>query len=161
MADFTIDTTQLKRLQRSLGKSGPKFEKGSKLFLKKVGVLVQGLARKYSPESPTIGMYARQNKSGVTNRKRSSITTGSLRDSITSKVGKGFVSIFVPSNSRAGKYAEKVHSKTGINEWGPRTKQKGSKAKEEYIYRAFADSTKEIDALLDDVIDKFTDGIGV
>jgi len=163
MSEFTIDTSQLVRLQKSLGKSGKRFDKGIALLFKKIGVLVQGLSRKYSPESQTIGMYAAQNKSGVTNRKRSSITTGSLRDSIMQKAGKNFVSIFVLSNSRAGKYAEKIHDKKG-SEWenrGPRTKQKGAKADEKYIYRAYADSEADIDRMVDEVIDKFAKGIGV
>jgi len=167
MADFTIDTSQLKRLQSNLGRSGKRLDKGTALLMKKVGVLVHGLARKYAPESPTVGMYAQQNKSGVTNRSRASITTGSLKDSIQQKAKKDEVSIFVPSNSRGGKYAEKIHDKkgqSGKNGWqerGPRTKQKGSKADDKYIYRAFDDSEKEIDALLDQVIDKFADGIGI
>ena len=163
MADFTIDTSQLKRLQRSLGKSGPKFDKGAKLFLKKVGVLVHGLARKYCPESPTLKQYADMNQDFVTMRDATSITSRSLRRSITMKATKDSVSIFVPSNSPGGKYAEKMHDekgKTWLNR-GVRTKQKGSKADDKFVYRAFDDSEKEIDALLDQVIDKFADGIGI
>lgn len=163
MADFTVDTSQLRRLERSLSKAGVKFEKGSTLFLKRIGVLVQGLARKYSPESPTLSMYASMNKSGVTKRNRSSITTGSLRDSITVDSKKDSVSINVPSNSRAGDYAEKIHDQKGTA-WrnrGPRTKQKGSKADEKFIYRAYDDSKKEQDAIIGGVINDLIKEIGV
>lgn len=163
MADFTIDTAQLRRLERSLSKAGVKYENGARLMLKRIGVLVQGLARKYCPESPTIGQYAKMNKSGKTKRKRSSITTGSLRDSITHEAKKDYVSINVPSNSRGGGYAEKIHDKKGKS-WkkrGVRTKQKGPKADEKFIYRAFADSEKEIDGIVDGVIDDLTKAIGV
>jgi hypothetical protein len=108
MADFTIDASQLKRLNRSLSRAGVSFKKGSKRMLSKIGVTVQGLAKDYCPESPTKGQYAAMNKSGVTKRKASSITTGSLRDSITMKAKGDEVSIFVPSNSRGGKVAPRA-----------------------------------------------------
>lgn len=158
---INIDTKELKRFEKSLSKAGVKYEKGTGLLFKKIGVIVQGLARKYCPESPTIGMYANMNKSGTTKRKRSGITTGSLRDSITMKAKKDSVSIFVPSNSPGGDYAERIHDKKD-SEWrerGARTKQKGAKADSKFIYRAYADSEKEIDGLVDDVLDELIKGI--
>lgn len=163
MSDFKIDTTQLKRLERSLSSAKVDYKKGVKRFLKEVGVRIQGLARKYAPESPTKSDYAKLNKSGKTNRKNTGITTGSLRDSITYDAGRDMVSINVPSNSRGGKYAERIHDKKGT-EWnnrGPRTVKKGAKADEKYIYRAFDDSEKSIDKLIDKVIDDLTGAIGV
>jgi len=163
MANFTIDTTALKRLDRSFTKAGKDFKKGRKKFLQKLGVVVQGLAKEYCPESPNIGDYARQNKSGVTKRRRDSITTGSLRDSITVEAKSDRVSISVPSNARGGKYAEKIHDKKG-SEWqevGVRTKMKGAKADEKFIFRAGKDSEKEQSAIVDAVLDKFINGIGV
>lgn len=160
---FTVDSRQLKRLNKSLSKAGVKFEKGTTRLLKKIGVVVQGLAFKYSPESPSRAQYAAQNKSGVTRRSASSITSRSLRDSITMKAGKDSVSIFVPSNSRAGKYAEKIHDEKGSS-WqkrGVRTRQKGSKSDDKYIYRAYDDSEKEQSALVDQVIKELINGIGV
>jgi hypothetical protein len=163
MADVTVNQKQLLRLEKSLAKAGKDFGKGKKKLLKKIGVLVQGLAMKYCPESPTKSQYASMNKSGKTSRKSSGITTGSLRDSITHEVGKDFVSINVPSNSRGGKYAEKMHDKKG-SEWlnrGPRTKQKGAKADEKFIFRAGKDTQKETDALIDQVLNEMIKGIGV
>jgi hypothetical protein len=160
MADVTVDQKQLRRLELSLTKAGKSYDKGKKRLLHKIGAIVQGLARKYCPESPTKSMYARMNESGKTSR---SITTGSLRDSITTNQGKDFVSINVPSNSRGGEYAEKIHDKKG-SEWhkrGPRTKQKGAKADDKFIFRAGKDSEKEIDGLIDQVINEMTKSIGV
>lgn len=153
--DITVNQKQLLKLELSLKVAGKSYDKGKKRLLKKIGVLVQGLARKYAPESPTKSQYASMNKSGKTSRKSSGITTGSLRDSITHEVGKDFVSINVPSNSRGGDYAEKMHDKKG-SAWrkrGPRTKQKGAKADEKFIYRAAEDASKDIDAIIDSVLD--------
>ena len=156
-----IDTKQLNRLAKSLKSAGVKYERGTTKLLKKIGALVQGVARSYSPESPTIAMYARANKSGVTKRKRSNITTGSLRDSIKMKATKEEASIFIASNSRAGKYAEKMHDQKGTawRERGKRTEQKGSKADDKFIDRAYADNVRNIDELIDDVLDDFINAI--
>lgn len=159
--DIKIDARQLKRLQRSLSRAGVDYKKGTKRLLTKIGVAVQGLARAYCPESPTKSQYASMNKSGVTKRKSSSITTGSLRDSITVEAKPDQVSINVPSNSRGGGYGEKVHEKQGINEWGVRTKQKGAKAKEKFIYRAYDDAGKDIDKFVDQTIAELTRNIGI
>lgn len=163
MASFKIDAGQLDRLANSFRRAGADLKRGEKRFLKKLGVIVQGLSRKYCPESPTKAMYARMNKSGKTKRKSSGITTGQLRDSIRHDVTKTEVSINVPANSRGGKYAKKIHDEKGQT-WrnrGVRTREKGSKADEKFIYRAAKDSKKEIDGLIDQVIDEFTKEIGI
>jgi len=155
MSDVTVDQKQLLKLELRLKVAGKSYKKGKVLLLKKIGVLVQGLARKYCPESPTLSMYAAMNQDGVTTRDASSITSGSLMRSITHEVGVDFVSIFVPSNSPGGKYAEKIHDKKGVD-WqnrGPRTKQKGSKADDKFIDRAGDKASEEIDALIDNVLD--------
>lgn len=163
MSDFKVDASQLKRLDRSLTKAGKDYKKGVKRFLKEIGHTISGLAKKYSPESPTMRDYKNMNQDGETTRANTSITSGSLRDSITYDTGKDFVSIGVPVNSRAGKYAERIHDGKGKtwHERGVRTKQKGSKADEKYITRAGDDSAKEIDALIDKVIKDLTNGIGI
>lgn len=160
-SDFTVDTSALKRLDRSFAKAGKDFGNGRKKFLKSIGVLIQGKARKYCPESPTLKQYADMNQDGVTLRDRSSITTGTLRRSISVESTDSYVSIHVPVNSGGGKYGEKVHEKQGIREWGVRTKQKGPDARERFIYRAGEDTEKEQDAIVDRVVDKFANSIGV
>ena len=161
MPDITVDQKQLMKLELRLKMAGKDYEKGKKRLLKKIGVIVQGLARKYCPESPTRAQYVAKNKSGKTRRSNASITTGSLRDSITHNVGKDFVSINVPSNSRGGKYAEKIHDKKG-SEWskrGPRTKQKGADADDKFITRAGKKAEPEIDKLIDSVLNDMIKGL--
>ena len=78
-------------------------------------------------------------------------------------VGDGFVSINVPSNSRGGAYAEKMHDEKGKT-WlnlGVRSKQKGGKVGDKYILRAAKDSEREIDALIDSAINDMLKKIGV
>jgi hypothetical protein len=161
MAKQVIDDRQLKRLERNLATAGHRFEKGAQRFLKKLGVWVQGRARELCPESPTLSQYARMNKSGKTKRKNSSITTGSLRDSITVEEKKLAVEIGIPDNSRGGKYAEKIHDQRG-REWknlGPRSQQKG--ATDKFIFKAAEDSKREQSQMIDAVIDEFIKGIGI
>ena len=153
--DFTIDARSLKLLRLSLGKSEKVYNRGIKKVLTGIGSYIQGVARSYAPESPTIKQYAAMNQDGVTLRSRSGITTGSLRDSITSDVGKDSISIGVPTNSRGGKYAEKMHDGKGKT-WhnrGPNTVRKGPKAGDKYITRAYEDSKGRVDELIDDVLD--------
>lgn len=156
---ISVDTKELKRLERSMKRAGKDFEKGAQKALKKLGVWVQGRAKELSPESPTVGDFASMNKSGKTARNRSAISTGSLRDSITVEQGKLRVDIGIPKNSRGGKYGEKMHDERGKSwqNFGPRSKQKG--AKDKFIYRAGEDSKKVQAELIDDVIDEFTKGI--
>jgi len=162
-SNFTIDTSALRRLDMSFIKAGKDFKKGRKKFLQKIGVLIQGMARKYCPESPTLKQYAAMNQDYVTMRDATSITTGSLRDSITVESKDDYVSIHVPANSRGGKYAEKMHDEKGVT-WqnrGVRTQQKGPKADEKFIFRAGKDTDREQDAIVDDLINKFINSIGV
>ena len=57
--------------------------------------------------------YTSTLKGGVTKRKASSFTSGSLKGSITMEVKKDRVEIGVPANSKAGDYAEKMHDEKG------------------------------------------------
>ena len=161
--DFKIDASQLRKLNLSILVAGKDYKKSQKRLLKKIGGYVLGLAKKYCPESPTRSQYASMNKGGKTSRSATSITTGALRDSIRSDVGKDYVSINVPANSQGGPYAEKMHDekrKTWRNR-GLRTKEKGSKADEKFIYRAAEDSEKKIDELIDAVANEIIKGIGI
>jgi len=151
MSDVRIDARQLKSLNKRLGRAGVDFRKGTNKLLKVIGFEVHRLAQKYCPESPTISMYAKMNKSGKTRRRKS--TTGDLKRSIRFDVKKDSVSINVPANSNGGKYAEKIHDEKHKS-WkkrGPRTREKGIKADEKYIYRAAEDRSKQIDKMIDQV----------
>ena len=161
MADVTVNQKQLAKLEIGLRLAGKSYESGKVRLLKKIGVVVQGLARRNAPESLTKSMYVGTLKGGVTKRKASSFTSGSLRKSITTEVGKDFVSIFVPSNSPAGEYAEKMEDEKGKtwNEVGKRTKQKGSQAGDKYIERAGKKAEPEIDKLIDQTLNEMIKGI--
>lgn len=154
--DFKVDDRQLKRLEQSLARAGKDLVGGKRKLLKKIGVIVQGLAKKYCPESPVKSDYKRRGLTPPDN-----ITSGQLRKSIQSETGDNYVSINVPSNTAAGKYAEKIHDEKG-KAWfkrGVRTKEKGPKADEKFIFRAADDSEKEIDGLVDAVIREFINEI--
>lgn len=158
---ITVNTSELKRLNRSMKKVGGNFEKASNRLLKKLGVWVHGKSRDLCPESPTVAQYAAANKSGKTARNRTAITTGSLRDSITMQAGTNRVDIFIPANSRGGKYGEKMHDEKGRT-WkklGPRSRQKN--ATDKFIFKAYDESKSIQSELVDDVIDEITRGIGI
>lgn len=163
MSDFRIDARQLKRLDKSLSKAGKDYRKGAKRFLKEIGSMIQILASKYAPISPNKGQYKRTLKGGKTTRANTSFTSGALQDAIIFEVGKDQVSIGVPSNTPAGKYAEKIHEEKGKS-WkkrGVATVAKGPKADEKYIYRAADDRADKVDELLDKVIDDMIAEIGI
>lgn len=163
MSDFKIDARQLKRLDKSLTRAGKDYKVGAKMLLKEVGNAIQTLAMKYAPESPVLSDYREMNQDGETTRSNVSITSGSLRDSITVELGKDQVSVCIPSNSPAKKYAEKIHDKRG-SEWhnlGYRSEKKGPKVGDKFIFRAADDSKKEIDGFIDRIIDRMTKDVGV
>jgi hypothetical protein len=159
---ITVDTSELKRLERSMKRAGKDFEKGANRMLKKLGVWVQGRAKDRCPESPTISQYKEMNQDGTTLRDRSSITTGSLRDSITMEQGKLQVHIGIPSNSRGGKYGRKIHDEKGKSwqNFGPQSKTKPD-VSDKFIFKAADDSKKVQGEMVDAVIDEFTRGIGL
>ena len=136
MSDVTIDMRQLKRLDKGLAKQGKDFKKGTKSLLKKIGTVVQGQATRNAPKNK-----------------------GDLERSITTDIGKDFVSIGVPVNSSAGKYAEKMEFEKGIT-WhkrGKGTQRKGPQADDKYIERAAKTTDKQINNMIDDVLN----GIGM
>lgn len=161
VSDLKVDIKNLSKFELKLVRSGIDLKRGVKAFLKAIGSYVTGIARTYSPESPIKRNTRKTNKSGKTNRRSSRVTSGSLRDSITFQTGRNFVSIFVPSNSRGGEYAEKIHDEKGQT-WhkrGSRTVQKGNKADHKFIERAADDSEEKIEELAEHIIDAFVKGL--
>lgn len=157
----SINTSELRRLERAMKRLGKDYGKASQRLLNKFGEWVQGRAKELAPESPTVGDFKTMNKSGKTNRKRSGITTGSLRDSITLEKGKQRVDIGIPANSRGGKYGEKIHDQRGKT-WknlGPRSKQKG--ATDKFIFKAYEDGEDKQAEMVDIIIDEVIKGIGI
>ena len=156
--DVTINDKELTLLMKKIAKASKQNPRIIKKMLKKVGAIVQGQARKYAPRSKTKSEYVATLKRGKTKRKTSSFTSRNLQKSITSEVKKSSVEIGVPSNSPAGKYAEKIHDERGQS-WNKIGDQNTSKATDKYIFKAFADSRKEIDAELNNMLDEVIKGV--
>jgi len=146
----SVDTHELDAFQRRLALAGKRTPANIKKVLKVIGVIVKGKAVAFAPRSMTKSEYVRTLKGGVTKRSTSSFTTGSLKRSITLEVKKESVEIGVPSNSKAGDYAEKVHS-----EW-KRTKHNPPPATDHYIYKAQEKTERkylrEVDKLVDRLV---------
>jgi hypothetical protein len=133
-------------------RAGVKNPKNIRKMLAVVGAIVKGKAVKYAPRSMTKGEYTSTLVGGVTERATSSFTTGSLKRSITLEKKEASVEIGVPSNSKAGKYAEKMHDEHGKS-WNNLGWQNDASATHKYIYKAYEDSEKEIDRALDNLLD--------
>ena len=149
---IATDTSQLDRFVKRMKRAGVKNPKNIKLMLKKVGVIVKGVAVKYAPRSMTKREYVSTLVHGVTERSAGSFTSGALKSSITSEVFSDRVEIGVPANSKAGKYAEKMHDDHG-NSWKYLGWQNDEHATHKYIYKAYDDSEKAIDHVLDKMLD--------
>lgn len=153
MSNLSVDTTQLDRFVKRMKKAGKKNPKNIKTMFKTIGAIVGKKARTYAPRSMTKSEYVSTLVGGVTERNTTSFTSGSLKNSITTDVFKDRVEISVPSNSAAGKYAEKMHDEKGKT-WKRVGWQNDSKATDKYITKAYEDSTKDIDRALDNLLDK-------
>ena len=153
--DVTIDDRELVRLMKKLRKASKGNQKIINKMFKKIGAIILGVSRAYAPRSMTKGEYLSTLKGGVTKRNTSSFTTGNLKKSITVEVKSDRVEIGVPSNSPAGKYAEKMHDEKGRS-WRRLGWQNDQKATDKFIFKAFADKrreiNKEVETMLDDVI---------
>lgn len=159
--DVSINTSELRRLERSMRKAGKSYERASAVFLKEFGRRVWIKARALCPISPQKQQSARQNKSGVSRRNPKYVTPGQLTNSIQMDAQKDRVSIFVPSNSPGGAYAKKIHDERGKT-WknlGPASIAKG--ATDEFIFKAYDAEQKLQGELVDALIAKFTESIGI
>jgi hypothetical protein len=149
--EVSIDTRELVALERRLALAGKATPKNIRTMLKKIGVIVQGKAVAFAPRSMTKSEYIRTLKTGKT--KRSVFTSGSLKSSITTEVKKDSVEIGVPSNSKAGDYAEKVHQ-----DW-KRTQHNPPPATDHFIFKAQEKSEKTYMRAVDDFVDKIIKAI--
>jgi len=152
-----IDTKDLTRFTRRLARAGRYTKANRKKMLGKIGVIVLGVARSYSPMSMSKSQYVRTLKGGKTKRKPTSFTRGSLKNSITSEVFPERVEIGVPINSKAGDYAEKMHDEKGKT-WKRLSSGKQPKSTDKYIEKAEKDSRRQymkaVGDFADDVIGK-------
>jgi hypothetical protein len=151
--EISVDTRELVSLERRLALAGKATEGNARRMLTAIGTIVLGKSRAYAPRSMTKSEYVATLKGGKTKRATSSFTSGSLKSSITSEVFKDRVEIGVPSNSKAGAYAEKVHET-----WKP-TPHNDSKATDQYIFKAAADSEREYMKAVDDLVDRIIKAI--
>lgn len=118
------------------------------------------LAKTFTPISPTKAQYvaslkgrnvAIKGRDGLMSRKKVKFTTrndfhpGMLTNSVTGESSAGHVRIFVPANSRAGKYSRFIHF--GRYNRGVGTVAKGPQADRMFIYRAI-DFLRRTDQLL-------------
>lgn len=161
MPDVTIDDRELKALMTSIQVASMGNEKILTKMFKKIGSIVGGKARAFAPRSMTKSEYKSTLVSGETDRDASSFTTGNLKKSITVEVNADSVEIGVPSNSPAGKYAEKMHDEHGKT-WNNLGWQNDAKATHLYIFKAYEKSkgeiTKELNNMLGQIIKKIVRG---
>ena len=158
MPDVTINDSELKRLMNKIARTSRQNPRAIKSMFTKIAAIVHDRAVAYAPRSKTKSEYTASLKGGKTTRKASSFTVGNLKKSITVEVKKSQVEIGVPSNSPAGKYAEKIHDEKG-DTWEDIGSQNTNKATDKYIFKAYDDSRKEIDAELDKLLDDIVKGI--
>ncbi len=158
MADVKIDDRELVALMRKIERVGKGSPSIIRKMLSKIGSLIHGRAVTYAPRSATKAEYVSTLKRGVTRRKTSSFTSGSLKSSITVDVKRDRVEIGVPSNSKAGEYAEKIHDEKGKT-WNNLGKHNDRKATDKYIFKAYEDSERAINKELNQLLDDITKGI--
>lgn len=105
-----------------------------------IGKHVKREAKLNAPKSPTMT----ERSATLKRKKRTALRTtpGGLEKSIEYEVKGGTCSVFVASNSYAGKYAKRIHDEKGKS-WrkrGPGTIAKGSRADDKFIERAIRDN---------------------
>jgi len=87
-------------------------------------------------------------------RRRSPVKEGNLRECITFQSGEGFVKVFVPVNSAAGFYAERMHN--GKYNLGAMSRAMGPQVGPKFLTRAIKDNEAKIESLFKAGIDKIS-----
>jgi hypothetical protein len=85
-------------------------------------------------------------------RRRAPYREGNLERAITFESGEGYVKIFVPVNSPAGRYAEQKHN--GRYNLGAASRAKGPQVGPKFLTRAIKDNEAKIQSLFKAGIDK-------
>jgi hypothetical protein len=127
-AGFVLTIIGEKRLAAKYHKAPADVQKEIDHKLLEVGQIVQREARRNAP-----------------------FKEGDLENSIQFERGGSWVDVFVPINSRAGKYGKWIHD--GRYNRGPGTRAKGSRAGRKYIKRAIADNRVKIARRVQTVFD--------
>ena len=150
MADITgIGELQasLRQLQSTVGACIPR-------AMSRCGLLAVREAKANAPRSPTM----KQLSSTLKRKKRTKQRTypGGLEKSIEYEVFGDVASVFVSSNSYAGKYAKRIHDEKGQT-WrnrGPGTIAKGSRADDKFIERAINSNVEKFKSIIENEIAK-------
>jgi len=136
--------TDFKRLDRSLKKLG-NADSAKARAMKRISRTVEATSKQYAPISPNKAQYESTLVGGKS--EQSTFNHGNLTRSITSKSDKDKAVIFVPENSRAGRYAKIIHDGKGKT-WKKRgvgTIAKGKQADAKYLDRAAENHEKRGD----------------
>ena len=136
---------------RDLSKVAPA---ASRRAMVKCGMLAVREAKANSPKSPTM----KQVSATLKRKKRTArrMLPGGLEKSIEYEATDRGCSVFVASNSMAGKYAKRIHDEKGVT-WrnrGPGTIAKGSRADDKFIERAIRDNADNFGRIVDDELRK-------
>lgn len=137
----------LKRLQRAPAESIAR-------AMNRCGLIAVREAKANAPRSPTNKIFSATLK----RKKRTArkLFPGGLEKSIEYEVTKEGCSVFVASNSPAGKYAKRIHDEKGKT-WrkrGPGTIAKGARADEKFIERALKDNQGNFLKIIQDEMKK-------
>jgi len=118
------------------------------------GLLAVREAKANAPRSPTM----KQHSATLKRKKRTKrpLLPGGLEKSIEFDAAETGCSVFVASNSQAGRYAKRIHDEKGVT-WrnrGPGTVAKGSRADDKFIERAVKDNIQNFTLIVQDEMKK-------
>lgn len=136
---------------RDLSKVAPA---ASRRAMSRCGLIAVREAKANAPRSPTM----KQHSATLKRKKRTArrLLPGGLEKSIECESSETGCSVFVASNSQAGKYAKRIHDEKGVT-WrnrGPGTIAKGARADEKFIERAIKDNAQNFAQIVDDELRK-------
>lgn len=150
MADITgLDGVE--NLLRGLVKVAPT---ASRRSMARCGLIAVREAKANAPRSPTMKQH-----SATLKRKRRTarrMLPGGLEKSIEYEADETHCSVFVASNSQAGRYAKRIHDEKGIT-WrnrGAGTVAKGPRADEKFIERALRENARNFELIVEDELRK-------
>ena len=136
---------------RNLSKVAPT---AARRALARCGLVAVREGKANAPRSPTL----KQLSATLKRKKRTArrLLPGGLEKSIECEVAGTGCSVFVASNSQAGKYAKRIHDEKGVS-WrdrGAGTIAKGPRADEKFIERAIRDNAQNFAHIVDDELRK-------
>lgn len=148
------DITGLEAVTAELAKLRRVAPLAAKRAMSLCGMLAVREAKANAPRSPTM----KQISATLKRKKRTSrkVLPGGLEKSIEYDADERRCSVFVASNSMAGKYAKRIHDEKG-HSWrnrGAGTVAKGSRADEKFIERAIKDNVEKFTAIVKDELGK-------